>query len=98
MLFTSIQSGADWRCTDHVLIADYRGASNASKGHEVGNIETSKHATLIKSHPEQNYIMALLVDKLRPKTLDSLSFHPELSARLKSLVSFSNKAEKHTEN
>ncbi|OOF99587.1 hypothetical protein ASPCADRAFT_203358 [Aspergillus carbonarius ITEM 5010] len=30
--------------------------------------------------------MALLVDKLRPRTLDALSYHPELSARLKSLA------------
>lgn len=30
--------------------------------------------------------MALLVDKLRPRTLDSLSYHPELSERLRSLV------------
>lgn len=31
--------------------------------------------------------MALLVDKLRPKTLDALTYHPELSDRLRSLVS-----------
>lgn len=31
--------------------------------------------------------MALLVDKLRPRSLDALSYHPDLSARLKSLVS-----------
>ncbi|KAL1883663.1 Replication factor C (RF-C) subunit [Paecilomyces lecythidis] len=30
--------------------------------------------------------MALLVDKLRPRTLDSLNYHHELSARLKSLA------------
>lgn len=30
--------------------------------------------------------MALLVDKLRPRSLDALSYHPELSDRLKSLV------------
>ncbi|KAJ5907411.1 hypothetical protein N7495_000093 [Penicillium taxi] len=30
--------------------------------------------------------MALLVDKLRPKTLDQLSYHPELSDRLRSLA------------
>lgn len=30
--------------------------------------------------------MALLVDKLRPRTLDALSYHPELSDRLRSLV------------
>lgn len=31
--------------------------------------------------------MALLVDKLRPRTLDALTYHHDLSARLKSLVS-----------
>lgn len=31
--------------------------------------------------------MALLVDKLRPRTLDALSYHPDLSDRLRSLVS-----------
>ena len=31
--------------------------------------------------------MALLVDKLRPRTLDALTYHPELSDRLRSLVS-----------
>ncbi|EED15502.1 DNA replication factor C subunit Rfc5, putative [Talaromyces stipitatus ATCC 10500] len=30
--------------------------------------------------------MALLVDRLRPRSLDSLTYHPELSARLKSLA------------
>ncbi|KAH8705713.1 cytochrome c oxidase assembly protein CtaG/Cox11-domain-containing protein [Talaromyces proteolyticus] len=30
--------------------------------------------------------MALLVDKLRPRTLDTLTYHPELSARLRSLA------------
>ena len=30
--------------------------------------------------------MALLVDKYRPRTLDSLSYHPELSERLRSLA------------
>jgi hypothetical protein len=31
--------------------------------------------------------MALLVDKHRPRSLDALSYHPELSERLRSLVS-----------
>ena len=31
--------------------------------------------------------MALLVDKHRPRFLDALSYHPELSDRLKALVS-----------
>lgn len=30
--------------------------------------------------------MALLVDKYRPRSLESLSYHDDLSARLKSLV------------
>lgn len=30
--------------------------------------------------------MALLVDKHRPRTLDTLSYHPELSERLRSLA------------
>jgi replication factor C subunit 3/5 len=30
--------------------------------------------------------MALLVDKHRPRSLDALSYHPELSDRLKALV------------
>lgn len=30
--------------------------------------------------------MALLVDKHRPRALDALSYHPELSDRLKALV------------
>jgi hypothetical protein len=30
--------------------------------------------------------MALLVDKLRPRTLDALTYHPDLSDRLRSLV------------
>jgi len=33
--------------------------------------------------------MALLVDKYRPKTLDQLDYHPELSGRLRALVSSS---------
>ncbi|KKY21408.1 putative dna replication factor c subunit [Phaeomoniella chlamydospora] len=31
--------------------------------------------------------MALLVDRLRPRTLEALTYHPELSARLKALAS-----------
>jgi hypothetical protein len=31
--------------------------------------------------------MALLVDKHRPRSLDQLSYHPDLSERLRSLVS-----------
>ena len=31
-------------------------------------------------------IMALLVDKHRPRTLETLSYHPELSERLRSLA------------
>lgn len=31
--------------------------------------------------------MALIVDKHRPRSLDQLTYHPELSERLKSLVS-----------
>jgi len=30
--------------------------------------------------------MALLVDKHRPRNLDALSYHPELSERLRALV------------
>lgn len=33
-----------------------------------------------------NLTMALLVDKLRPRSLDALTYHPELSDRLRSLV------------
>ena len=33
--------------------------------------------------------MALLVDKHRPRSLDALSYHPELSDRLKALVRLS---------
>ena len=31
--------------------------------------------------------MALFVDRYRPKTLDDLDYHPELSSRLRALVS-----------
>jgi len=31
--------------------------------------------------------MALLVDKHRPRSLEALSYHPDLSERLRSLVS-----------
>ncbi|KUL87823.1 hypothetical protein ZTR_03204 [Talaromyces verruculosus] len=34
----------------------------------------------------KNHNMALLVDRLRPRSLDSLTYHSELSARLKSLA------------
>lgn len=30
--------------------------------------------------------MALLVDKLRPRSLDALTYHPDLSNRLSALV------------
>ena len=33
--------------------------------------------------------MALLVDKYRPKSLDALSFHKDLSIKLQALVGFS---------
>lgn len=33
--------------------------------------------------------MALFVDRYRPKTLDDLDYHPELSSRLRALVSCS---------
>ncbi|KAL2365661.1 hypothetical protein RJZ56_001421 [Blastomyces dermatitidis] len=36
--------------------------------------------------------MALLVDRLRPRNLDALTYHHDLSARLKSLVSIQNKS------
>ena len=35
-------------------------------------------------------IMALLVDKHRPRNLEALSYHPDLSDRLKALVSSSS--------
>ncbi len=37
-------------------------------------------------HTEPTDIMALLVDKHRPRSLEALTYHHELSARLKSLV------------
>jgi hypothetical protein len=36
--------------------------------------------------PQQIQIMALLVDKHRPRNLEALSYHPELSDRLRALV------------
>lgn len=38
--------------------------------------------------------MALLVDKHRPRSLDALSYHPELSERLKALVKLSGCTQK----
>ena len=40
--------------------------------------------------------MALLVDKHRPRSLDALSYHPELSDRLKALVKPSKLPQKLT--
>jgi hypothetical protein len=40
----------------------------------------------LPSLPQQPPAMALLVDKLRPRSLDTLTYHPELSNRLSSLV------------
>ena len=36
--------------------------------------------------------MALLVDKYRPRSLEALTYHENLSKRLKSLVRFSNRS------
>jgi hypothetical protein len=47
--------------------------------------DTASHR-LICTVKLEKYNMALLVDRLRPRSLDSLTYHPELSARLKSLV------------
>jgi DNA polymerase III delta prime subunit len=40
--------------------------------------------------------MALLVDKHRPRTLQTLTYHPELSERLKALVSWKQDRHSHT--
>jgi hypothetical protein len=37
--------------------------------------------------PQSRFTMALLVDKHRPRNLEALSYHPELSDRLRALVS-----------
>jgi len=43
-------------------------------------------------HPHTNTLtMALLVDKHRPRNLEALSYHPELSDRLRALVRNSNR-------
>lgn len=39
-----------------------------------------------QTRPQQNQTMALLVDKHRPRNLEALSYHPELSDRLRALV------------
>lgn len=39
-----------------------------------------------RTRPQQNQTMALLVDKHRPRNLEALSYHPELSDRLRALV------------
>lgn len=45
------------------------------------------NTTTITLLPSNNFSMALLVDKHRPRTLDQLSYHQDLSERLRSLVS-----------
>jgi replication factor C subunit 3/5 len=45
------------------------------------------YAPTALSNTNINTTMALLVDKHRPKTLEALSYHPDLSERLKALVS-----------
>ena len=40
--------------------------------------------------PYDTHTMALLVDKHRPRNLDALNYHPELSERLRALVSQTN--------
>jgi hypothetical protein len=54
----------------------------------------TRHFTIVPSKKpvfkhisrQQIITMALLVDKHRPRSLDALSYHPELSDRLKALV------------
>ena len=48
-------------------------------------VEASEHHQL--SNPQRNnHNMALLVDKHRPRNLEALNYHPELSERLRALV------------
>ena len=47
----------------------------------VGQLEAEKACTEARN-------MALLVDKYRPRSLDALTYHPDLSERLKSLVGY----------
>jgi hypothetical protein len=44
--------------------------------------------TTPRKYNSPHFPMALLVDKHRPRSLETLSYHPELSDRLRSLVSF----------
>jgi hypothetical protein len=69
-------------CTGHILIG--RAFSTRSPASAFSKV----HTTTIHSHhsSQTQLTMALLVDKLRPKTLDALTYHPELSDRLRSLV------------
>jgi hypothetical protein len=52
--------------------------------------ELSPIPPLLVISPHDTHTMALLVDKHRPRNLDALNYHPELSERLRALVSEAN--------
>ena len=53
-----------------------------------GNRQEVQRFVYFISATRKKPIMALIVDKHRPKSLDTLTYHPELSDRLRSLVGF----------
>lgn len=82
-------------CTAHVgstcirpkLAQHFKSATpNARVKRVTSTIVQSKKP--ISKHASHRHLlkMALLVDKHRPRSLDALSYHPELSDRLKALV------------
>ena len=77
---------------------EYGSMSELSTRKGQSNASTSTVAIASKRFPQRqhtrlyylhqpHHIMALLVDKHRPRSLDQLSYHDDLSERLRSLVS-----------
>lgn len=65
------------------------GRATTLYAHNASSISKGCHSPIPSSHSHifKSWIkMALIVDKHRPRSLDALTYHPELSERLQSLV------------
>jgi hypothetical protein len=68
-----------------------RTSEDEGPDHDISADTTSQDGTSVTETSENitpDGLMALIVDKHRPRSLDSLTYHEELSERLRSLVCF----------
>lgn len=70
-----------------IWIIDGHSASHLTRGRRRDASKLHDIIEILQIHHTTHLSMALLVDKHRPRNLEALNYHSELSERLRSLVS-----------